>query len=103
MRWHLALPSKPSDKPDPGAKNFVVIKALDIAGDRIFATSVLPPEVYVYDTATATSIAQLKLGIEVAGESGWVDIPYGLIVFQRTKGEDLVFVEEDAKAKVIMY
>ena len=39
MRWRLALPYKPSDNPDPGAKNFVVIKALelDIAGDRIFA------------------------------------------------------------------
>lgn len=58
---------------------------------------------YVYDTATATSIAKLKPGIEVARESGWVDIPYGLRAFQRTKGEYLVFVEEDAKAKVIMY
>jgi hypothetical protein len=47
-------------------------------------------------------MAQLKPGIEVAGESGWVDIPYGLRAFQRTKGEYLVFVEEDAKAKVIM-
>jgi hypothetical protein len=103
IRWRLALPYQPSDHPDPAAKNFLVIKALDIAGDRIFATSVLQPEMYVYDTATGTSIAQLKPGIEVAGESGWVDIPYGLRAFQRTKGEYLVFVEEDAKAKVIMY
>ena len=58
---------------------------------------------YVYDTATATSIAKLKPGIEVARESGWVGIPYGLRAFQRKKGEYLVFVEEDAKAKVIMY
>ena len=58
---------------------------------------------YVYETATATSIAQLKPGIEVASESGWVDIPYGLRAFHRTNGKYLVLVEEDAKAKVIMY
>ncbi len=75
IRWRLTLPYQPSDHPDPAAKNFLVIKAIDIAGDRIFATRVLQPEVYVYDTATATSSAQLKSGIEVAGESGWVDIP----------------------------
>jgi hypothetical protein len=60
-------------------------------------------EVYVYDTATGSSIAKLTPGIEVAGESGWVDIPYGLRAFQRANGEYVVFVEEDAKAKVIVY
>jgi hypothetical protein len=59
--------------------------------------------VYVYDTATGTSIAKLTPGIEVARESGWVDIPYGLRAYQRANGEYVVFVEEDAKAKVIMY
>ncbi|MEG4321331.1 MULTISPECIES: hypothetical protein [unclassified Microcoleus] len=103
IRWRVALPYQPSDHPDPSAKHFVIIKAMDIAGDRIFATSVLQAEVYVYDTATGAAIAKLKPGIEVAGESGWVDIPYGLRAYQRTNGEYLVFVEEDAKAKVIMY
>jgi len=103
IRWRLALPYQPSDNPDPGAKHFVVIKAMDIAGDRIFATSVLDAEVYVYDTVTGTLIAKLTPGIEVARESGWVDIPYGLRAYQRANGEYVVFVEEDAKAKVIMY
>jgi hypothetical protein len=103
IRWRVALPYQPSDNPDPGAKNFVVIKAMDITGDRIFATSVLDAEVYVYDTVTGTSIAKLTPGIEVARESGWVDIPYGLRAYQRANGEYVVFVEEDAKAKVIMY
>ena len=103
IRWRVALPYEPSDNPDPGAKRFVIIKAMDIAGDRIFATTVLDAEVYVYDTATGTAIAKLTPGIEVARESGWVDIPYGLRAYQRANGEYLVFVEEDAKAKVIMY
>ena len=103
IRWRLTLPYQPSDHPDPAAKNFLVIKAIDIAGDRIFAIRVLQAEVYVYDTATGTSIAKLKPGIEVGRESGWVDIPYGLRAYQRANGEYVVFVEEDAKAKVIMY
>jgi len=103
IRWRLTLPYQPSDHPDPAAKDFLVIKAIDIAGDRIFATRVLQAEVYVYDSATATSIAKLKPGIEVARESGWVDIPYGLTAFQTTNGEYMVLVEKDAKAKVIMY
>jgi hypothetical protein len=40
---------------------------------------------------------------EVAGESGWIDIPYALRAYGRSNGEYVVFVEEDAKAKVIMY
>lgn len=103
IRWRVALPYQPSDNPDPSAKSFIVIKAIDVVGDRVFAVSSKTAEVYVYDTATGTAIAQLKPGIEVAGESGWVDIPYGLRAFQRTNGEYLVFVEEDAKAKVMMY
>lgn len=103
IRWRLALPYQPSDNPDPGAKSFTVIKAIDIAGDRIFAVSSQTAEVYVFDTATGSSIDRLKPGIEVGGESGWVDIPYGLRAFQRSNGEYLVFVEEDAKAKVILY
>jgi hypothetical protein len=103
LRWRVALPYEPSDNPDPSAKSFLVIKAMDVVGDRVFAVSSKTAEVYVYDTATGTAIAQLKPGMEVAGESGWVDIPYGLRAFQRSNGEYLVFVEEDAKAKVIMY
>jgi hypothetical protein len=38
-----------------------------------------------------------------AGESGWIDIPYALRAYGRSNSEYVVFVEEDAKAKVIMY
>jgi hypothetical protein len=46
IRWRLTLPYQPSAHPDPAAKDFLVIKAIDIAGDRIFATRVLQAEVY---------------------------------------------------------
>jgi hypothetical protein len=103
IRWRLALPYQPSDNPNPSAKPFLIIKAIDIAGNRIFAASGLQAEVYVYDTATGALITKLTPGSEVAGESGWIDIPYALRSYQRANNEYVVFVEEDAKAKVIMY
>jgi hypothetical protein len=42
-------------------------------------------------------------GPEVGKESGWVDIPDGIRAYKRTNGEYLVFVEEDAKGKIIVY
>jgi hypothetical protein len=60
-------------------------------------------EVYVYNAKTGVFVTKFKPGAEVANESGWIDIPYGIRVFRRANGEYLVFAEEDAKAKVIMY
>jgi hypothetical protein len=48
-------------------------------------------------------VKTLKPGQEVAGESGWIDIPYGIRAVRRSNGEYLVFVEEDWKGKVIFY
>jgi hypothetical protein len=39
-------------------------------------------------------------GIE---NTGWIDILTGITAFKRANGEYLVFVEEDYKAKVLMY
>lgn len=97
LRWRINLPY------DPKANPMLIIKAMDVAGDRVFAVDSRKAEVYVYDTGTGAFVTKLTPGTEVAGESGWVDIPYGLRAFQRTNGEYLVFVEEDEKAKVIMY
>ena len=77
--------------------------AMSIAGDYVFAVTVKKAEVYVYDAKTGRQVKILKPGPEVFGETGWVDIPYGIRAFRRKNGEYLVFVEEDAKAKVMMY
>jgi hypothetical protein len=44
-------------------------------------------------------------GATVGGveNTGWIDILTGITAFRRTNGEYLVFVEEDYKAKVLMY
>jgi len=44
-----------------------------------------------------------KDGPEVGSKSGRIDVPWGLRAFKRANGEYLVFVEEDLRAKVIMY
>lgn len=97
LRWRITLPY------DPKANPMLIIKAMDVAGDRVFAVDSRTAQVYVYDAGTGASITTLIPGPEVQGQSGWVDIPYGIRAYQRANGEYLVFVEEDAKGKVIMY
>ena len=97
IRWRIALPYEPKSDPK------LHIKSMDVAGDRVFAVASKMAEVYVYNATTGTQLQKLNPGSEVAGESGWVDIPYGIRAFRRSNGEYLVFVEENAKGKVMMY
>lgn len=97
IRWRIALPYEVKGDPK------LHIKAMDVAANRVFAVSSKTPDVFVYDATTGKQVQQLKPGPEVAGESGWIDIPFGIRAFRRSNGEYLVFVEEDLKAKVLMY
>jgi hypothetical protein len=98
-RWRIVFPI--DDKSVP--PEVLTPAAISVAGDYVFAVTVMKAEVYVYNAKTGEFVRILKPGPEVANESGWVDIPYGIRAFRRKNGEYLVFVEEDAKAKVIMY
>ncbi|UKO96566.1 hypothetical protein [Nostoc sp. UHCC 0870] len=97
LRWRIALPYETNTSPK------LHIKSMDVAGDRVFAVASKMAEVYAYNATTGKQLQILKPGPEVNGESGWVDIPYGIRAFQRSNGEYLVFVEENAKGKVMMY
>ncbi|WP_016879659.1 hypothetical protein [Chlorogloeopsis fritschii] len=97
VRWRIPLPYEPHRDPK------LHMKAIDVAGDRVFAVSSKTAEVFVYDAKTGAPVIQLKPGPEVFGESGWIDIPYGIRAFRRSNGEYLVFVEENSKAKILMY
>ncbi|AUT01632.1 hypothetical protein CLI64_15255 [Nostoc sp. CENA543] len=97
LRWRIALPYNPNTDPK------LHIKSMDVAGDRVFAVASKKAEVYVYQASTGKQLQILTPGAEVAGESGWVDVPYGIRAFRRSNGEYLVFVEENAKGKVMMY
>ncbi len=78
-------------------------KAMDVAGNRVFAVTMQNPVIMTWDATTGEEVMQMTPGEEVYAQSGWVDIPYGLRAFQRSNGDYLVFVEEDWKGKVIVY
>ncbi|MBD2533944.1 hypothetical protein H6G97_32125 [Nostoc flagelliforme FACHB-838] len=96
-RWRIVIPY------DTTGKREVATAAISVAGDNVFAVTFKTAEVYVYNAATGAQVHKLKPGPEVGGESGWIDIPYGIRAFRRSNGEYLVFVEENWKGKVIMY
>jgi len=94
-RWRAALPYDPP-------KN-VSCKSFATAGDYAFAVECRNARVLVFDAGTGREVGQMTPGPEVAKESGWVDFPDAIRAFRRKGGEYLVFVEEDAKAKIIVY
>jgi hypothetical protein len=96
-RWRIVVPH------DRTGKREVSTAAMSVAGDYVFAVTVKTAEVYIYNAKTGAFVKNLKPGPEVVGESGWIDIPYGIRAMRRADGEYVVFVEEDAKAKVIVY
>jgi hypothetical protein len=95
LRYQIPVPY------DVGAS--VHTKAMDVAGDRVFAVMLQTPLITVWNATTGEEVMQMSPGQEVYGQSGQVDIPYGLRAFQRSNGDYLVFVEEDWKGKVIVY
>ena len=96
-RWEL---HPPFDEAQERSKTYGTPVAMCIAGDYLFITYLKTAEVRVYEAATARYRGTLRPGKDM---SGWVDIPYAVRAHKRANGEYLVFVEEDAKAKIIMY
>lgn len=96
-RWRIVVPY------DTIGKREVSTAAMSVAGKYVFIVTFKTAEVYAYNAATGEQVHHLKPGPEVAGESGWIDIPHGIRAFRRSNGEYLVFVEEDWKGKVIIY
>jgi hypothetical protein len=104
-RYRAVLPYQPETaEKTPGASvTNATIKSFCTAGDRFFAVESRTARVHVYDANTGAPLGQMSPGPEVARESGWVDFPDALRAVRRPNGEYIVFVEEDAKAKVIIY
>jgi len=92
-RWQVVLPYSKEQMP----------KAMSVAGGKLFVAYVYTAEVHVYDAETGAPQGVISPGPEVGSTSGWVDIPHGIRAYQRSGGEYLIFVEEDAYAKVIMH
>jgi hypothetical protein len=91
------------DLPDRGAPEWLSINGFAVAGDYIFAVETRSATVRVYDRASGGEVGRLTPGKEVGSTSGWVDVPMPVAAHRLASGEYLVFVEEDAHGKALMY
>ncbi|MGI4862005.1 MAG: hypothetical protein ACRYHA_34765 [Janthinobacterium lividum] len=69
----------------------------------IFAVETILGKIHVYESSTGRDVGLIEPGQEVGSATGWVDLTQGISVYRRANGEFLIFAEEDARAKVIMY
>jgi sugar lactone lactonase YvrE len=102
-RWRILLPYQPPVES---------IKAFTVAGQRLFAGLLAssgssenhtPKNLYVYDAESGTPVATMAPGPEVGSSMGWIDLCHGLHAYKRSNGEYVVFMEEVAWGKVIIY
>ena len=104
LRWtNESLPrDRNADKEGP-----ITPQGLDIAGDYIFFGMVKPTEgrqvVNIVRTADGTFAGTLVPGPALGTLQGWEDMPYSVQATKRKNGEYLILVEEDARAKNILY
>ena len=105
LKWRAQLPYQPAVKiKTPGAAVAeATVKSFCTAGDFAFGVESRTATVHVFALADGKKIGEMTPGPEVGRESGWVDFPDALRATKRPGGEYLVFVEEDAKAKVLVY
>jgi hypothetical protein len=80
-------------------------KAMSVAGDYLFVAYFSPANkhVSIYRTADGTYCGTLSPGDSIGKVTGDVDIPQGIRAYKRANGEYLIFQEDDARAKVVMY
>jgi len=104
-RWRIALPYQPATAVQYVGSSVpeAVIKSFCVAGDVAFAVESRTAKVHVYDMRSGAKLGEMTPGPEVFKESGWVDFPDAIRAYRRKNGEYLVFVEEDAKGKIIVY
>ena len=84
------------------AKPIETIIGLTVEGQYVFAVEPVGT-VHVLDKDSGKEVGVIRPGPEVGKASGWVDVPNGVSAYRRSDGEYLVFVEEDARGKVMMY
>ncbi|NJL31837.1 MAG: hypothetical protein HC898_09505 [Phycisphaerales bacterium] len=83
-------------------------KSIDLAGDYLFTVTTRKYRgkdacVLVWDQATGQVVGAMYPSPNVGGQSGWVDISHGIQAYKRENGQYMVIVEEDARAKNLLY
>lgn len=80
-------------------------KSMTVSPDGKFVFSVkhLGSPVTVFDTETGSEIGTITSGSETGGRSGNNDLAFAIRSYKRTTSEYIILVEEDERAKIIMY
>ncbi len=108
LRWIIPLPKSDGGFIRPGPQHresgsAEMPQGMTHAGDYVFVGSVNPPDVHAVSKETGKRVQTFKPGPEVGGIAGWLDIPFPFNVHRRADGEYLIFVEEGARHKVLLY
>jgi hypothetical protein len=95
--WGHALPWVTNTTPQQTTVSIAV------AGDYVFAAELYKAQIDIFDNRTGNTIGALTPGATVGNTSGWVDVYMGISAVKRSNGEYVVLVEDDARAKLLMY
>ena len=90
-----------ADLPYVAGKTFMI--SMDIAGDLCFFGDSRSAHIRVYAKSDGRFLGEMRPGPEVSGESGWLDIRDALRARRLNDGNYMIIVEEDAKAKNLVY
>ena len=96
--WRIFIPFAASG--EEGSDN--TAKSFTVEGDYMFNALAKNGSINVYKRNNGEYLGQIQPGAEVSKQSGWTDIDYSINV-TKTPSEYLIFNEENANAKVIMY
>ncbi len=96
--WRIFIPFAADG--DAGSEN--TAKSFNIGGDYMFIALAKNGNINVYKRSNGEYLGQIKPGAEINKESGWTDIDYSINI-TITPDEYLIFNEENAFAKVVMY
>lgn len=97
LQYTIALPWTVDASPQ------VTTVGVAVAGSHIFVAELYTARVDIYDNRTGQFIGSMTPGPEVGGTGGWVDVYLGISAARRDNGEYVVLVEDDARAKILMY
>ena len=96
--WRIIIPFAADG--DAGSEN--TAKSFNIGGDYMFIALARNGNINVYKRSNGEYLGQIKPGPEINRESGWTDIDYSINI-TKTPDEYLIFNEENAFGKVVMY
>ena len=97
LQYTIALPWNTASDPQ------VTTVGVALAGNYIFVAELYTQKIDVYDVRNGQMVGYMTPGASVGGTSGWVDIYLGISAVERANGEYVVLVEDDARAKILMY